>query len=148
VSLETLIKVGQAHDAVSDGHDDEQNSDDGEGSERLLDSLVILAPFRLVDAHQLEDEVGEGTMIEDNDGDHACLDFATRKPCGSNENTNRDGDRGDGESKLWVIGIGDDDDQLNDEPQEEEEIELEQGDVDLIPVSRLHRKMARAGYCT
>lgn len=131
MGLETLVKVGQADDAIGDGHNDKKNCDDGEGGERLLYGLVVGKPKGLVNSHQLEDEVCEGTMIQNNDSNHATLNLSAGEICGGDKNANSDRDCGDCKSELDVFSTGDDDEELNDETQEEEEIEFEEGNVNL-----------------
>ena len=71
-------------------------------------------------------------MVENDDDNHAGLDFTASKERRGNENNDRDRNSGDGESKLGVTSIRDNDDKLDNETEEEEEVELEKSDIDLV----------------
>lgn len=129
--FEAGAEVVHADDGVDDGHDDEQNGDDGEGGERLSNGEVRRSAAGLVDTEELEDEVGETAKVEDNNADHARLVLPLGEESSSNQNGNRDRNGGNRKSEFGIGLDSDDDDKLNDETQEEEEIELEQGNVNL-----------------
>jgi hypothetical protein len=132
VVLEAVAKVLQADDGVDNGEDDEKNGDDSKGSQRFLDGLVVFPVARLVDSDKLEDEVAETAKVEDDDGNHAGLVLPAGKECGAEEDDDGDGNGGNCQGKLGIVGRSDNDHKLDDEAEEEEEIELEKGDVNLV----------------
>lgn len=132
VRLQPLAKVHHADDGVGDRKQDQHDGDDGEGGERLAHREVELRVAGLVDAHQLEDEVGQRAEVAHHHEERAEGVLATDEEGGPDEDDNGDGDDGDGEAELEVLGlVVDHDQELHHEAEEEEEVELEQGDVDL-----------------
>ena len=69
--LEARAKVVHADEGVDDGQDDEEDGQDGKGGQRPADGVVVLAVARLVDAHQLEEEVGQAAKVQQDDEAHA-----------------------------------------------------------------------------
>lgn len=145
VVLQAAIEVAHANNAVDNGEDDEQNGDDGKGGERLSHGNVELAVSWLVDAHQLEDEVGETAEVEDEDNGHARLVLLLGEVGGCEQDTDGDGDRGNREGEFGVRGFGNNDDKLNDESEEEEKVEFEERNVNLLD-SRLAEGSVAGGW--
>lgn len=131
VVLEALAKVVHADEGVGDGQDDEQDRHDGKGRQRLADGLVVLHVAGLVDAHELEEEVGKPGKKEQNDEAHAKLVLALGEEGGKDEDADGNGDRRESEAELGVRLACDDDEELHREAEEEEEIKLEEGNVNL-----------------
>lgn len=134
--LQPLPKVRHADNRIRNRQQDQQDRDDGERRERLSDRPVERLGVGLVDADELEDEVGEGAEVADHDEEGAEGILAADEEGGGDEDDDGDGDDGDGEAELEVLGlVVDDDQELDHEAEEEEEVELEEGDVDLQCIS-------------
>jgi hypothetical protein len=67
VRLEALVEVVRAPDRVDDGGHQHGHGDDGEDGERAARRQVVLHPrcVGAVHAEEFEEEVGEGTEVED-----------------------------------------------------------------------------------
>ena len=135
VRLEPRAEVVHADEGVDDGQDDEHDGQDGKGRQRPPDGVVVLAVAGLVDAHQLEEEVGEAAKVGQDDEAHADLVLAAGEEGGAEEDSDGDGDGGDVEAQLDVVEAVDDDEELHGKAEEEEKVKLEQGDVDLSTLS-------------
>ena len=73
VWLEALVKVVRAQTGRDNGADEQQNGEDGKGSQRLASRLVVLLAGGVGDIHsnELEEEVAHGNEVDDDDADHA-----------------------------------------------------------------------------
>ena len=92
----------------------------------------------LIDADQLEEEVGQTTEVEQDDEADAETVLAPREEGGAQQDADGDGDRGDVQAQLEVFDAVDDDEELDGEAQEEKEVEFEEGDVDLAELISRH----------
>ena len=63
VWLEAFSKVDRAHDRIHDCHQNEYDSDDREGGQRLPGRKILGSVRRLIHAEELEDEVGQGDDV-------------------------------------------------------------------------------------
>lgn len=133
--LEVLLQAGSeiehADHRVDDGQDDEDDGQDGKRSQRLLHRLVEVLVRLVIDSRQLEDEVGESSEIQDDDGDHAPFPFLANEHCRRQQDGDGNGYRCRGQTKFGIRLASDDDEELNRESKEEEEIELQKCDVNL-----------------
>jgi hypothetical protein len=144
VVLQATVEVAHANDAIGNGEDEEENRDDGEGCESLSNGNVVLTVSGLINSNQLEDEICETAKVEDKDYSHAGFVLLLGKVGSCKQNANRDGNRGNRQSKLGVGSLGDNDDELNNESEEKEKIKLEQGNVDLRDDSLVSYLLASA----
>lgn len=124
VTLETASEVDHADDGIDNRENNEQDGNDGKSSQRLLHGFVVLSVVGLIDANELEDEVGEAAKVKNNDNDHPGLVLFASEESRSQKNENRDRDSGNGEGEFRIVRFSDNDDKLNDETQEEEKIKL------------------------
>lgn len=131
VGLEAGAKVVHADEGVDDGQDDEQDGQHREGRQGAAHGDVVVPEAGLVDADELEEEVGEAAKVEGDDGDHAGFDLTAGEEGGEQQDGDGDGDGGDGQAQLEVRLARHDDEELDREAEEEEEIELKESDVDL-----------------
>ncbi len=129
--LEPRAKVAHANEGVDDGQNDEQDGQDGKGRQRAPDGFVVLAVVGLVDAHQLEEEVGQAAKVQKDDEADANPVLAAREEGGAEEDGDGDRDGSNVEAQLEVFHAVDDNEELHGEAEEEEKVKLEQGDVDL-----------------
>lgn len=131
VALEASAEVVHADKGVGDGQDDEDDGEDSKGRQRSLNSLVLLPVARLVDAHELEEEVRQAAEVKDHDAAHADLVLATREECGKEQDRDRHGNRQSGQDSLGARRPAHNDEELNREAEEEEKVEFQQCDVNL-----------------
>ena len=130
--LEARIEIVHAYNCICNCKEDKEDRNHRKGRQRLSDGLVQRRRPGLVDAHEFEDEVGEGDEIAKNDEQHAVLVLLAREEGGRQKDDNRDGNDGNGEAKLEVFGlVVDHDEELDHEAEEEEEVELEESNVNL-----------------
>jgi hypothetical protein len=133
VGLEALVEVVCAHASNDDGEDKKQNSEYGKGSQGLACWHVIVLAVEVGNVHadELEQEVGHGDKVHDDDSNHAGDRFATDPPCGEEEQEEGDDQCDGGEGEFDRLGVADDDQELHCKCKEEEEVELEQSNVNL-----------------
>lgn len=138
--LQPLAKVESAYQRVEKRRDDEADGDNGKRGQGHLDGTVVKLPIIGEEPCQFEDEVDQCPEIEKHGRYHTQFLFIVRGIPSSEENGNRDGDRGDGETKFRIPLLRDDANELDQESNHEEEVELQQGDIDqVIDVALLHR---------
>lgn len=137
MSFKPVAEVIHTDEGVGDSQDDEDDSENGKRSKGATDGVVAPTVSRLVDADELEKEVGEAAKVEQDDEAHADAVFAAGKEGGAQQDHNGDGNGGDVQAEFDIVEAVDDDEELHGEPEEEEEIKLEKRDVDLsvCPVS-------------
>lgn len=138
MSLEPLTEVAHADERVDDGKDDQEDGQHSECGQRPAYSQVVLVMAGLIDADQLEEEVGQTTEVEQDDEADAETVLAPREEGGAQQDADGDGDRGDVQAQLEVFDAVDDDEELDGEAQEEKEVEFEEGDVDLAELISRH----------
>ena len=133
VRLQALVEVVSAHASNDDGDNEQQDGEDGEAGERLAGGHVVLEASRARDVHadELEQEVGQGDEVDDDDDNHADDGLTAHPPCGEEEQHKGDGEGGGSQCELNVARVFDDDQELDGKGQEEEKVELEQGNVNL-----------------
>jgi len=132
VVLKPVAKVGHADEGVDDGQDDEQDGDDGKGRQAPGHGGVREGVARLVDAHELEEEVREAAEVEQDDARRADVVLVPGEEGRGQEDDDGDGDGRDGQAELDVGDVPDDDEKLYRETEEEEEVKLQEGDVNLV----------------
>jgi hypothetical protein len=134
MGLEALVEVVCAHACNDDCEDEKKNGEDGESSQRLARRLVVVLSVDVGNVHadELEQEVGHGDEVDDDNGDHASHRLATDPPR-SEEKEEEGNDQGDGgEGKFNGLGVFDDHEKLHGKGEEEEKVELQEGNVNLI----------------
>jgi hypothetical protein len=133
VGLEALVEVVCAHACNDDGEDEQKNGEDGKGCQRFARRLVVVlsVEIRNVHANQLEQEVGHGDEVDDNNGNHAGDGFAADPPGGEEEEEEGDDQGNGGQGELDGLCVFDNNEELHGKGKEEEEIELEKGNVNL-----------------
>ena len=133
--LQPFTEIDRAGDRIGDGDDDQDDGDHSEGRQRLRRYHVLVPRPALVDADQLEEEIGESGEVEGDDGDHAGAVLPSSEEGREDEDENGNGNGGNGQAEFWVGGgVGvrfghrdaweNDDDELHGEAEEEEEIEF------------------------
>ena len=133
MGLEALVEVVGAYACRADGDEKEQDGQNGKRGQRLAGGFVVLLADAIGDVHadELEEEVGQGDKVDEDDDNHAGDGFAA-DPEGGREEKEKGDDEGDaGEGELESFGVVDDDEELNGEGEEEEEVEFEKGNVNL-----------------
>jgi hypothetical protein len=133
VRLQALVEVVCAHARHDNGEEQQQDRQNGEYRQRLARGLVLFlaARARNVHADELEEEVGEGDEVDEDDDNHAG-DRLAADPEGGGEEQEEGDDEGDGrQGELDRGGVLDDDEELDGEGEEEEKVKLEQGNVNL-----------------
>lgn len=130
VHFETVAVVVDAVKCVDDGANDQQDGQHGESRQTLSHRHILLS--MLVDAEELEDEIGETSKVEDNDAERAGLVFVSNAIRSCQKDDNRQGHGSDCGVVFGPAIAADDDNELYSEPQEEEEVKLEQGNIDLV----------------
>jgi hypothetical protein len=137
--FQALVEVCRTPCAVDDGHDQQQERDDGKSCQTFPRRLVVLHSFRVarvVHAYELEKEVSHGREVEDDRAAHSQGGLAPGEPCSRKQDGDGDGDSGNGESKFNVGGmLANHDDKLYCESEDEEKVELEEGNVNLFVIS-------------
>lgn len=136
VWLQALVEVVRADARNDDGHEKQDDGENGKCCQRLPGGLVIFLAIQIrnIHANELEEEVGERNEVDNDTAYHACNRFAA-DPEGSSEEQEEGDDQRKGSEDLFNHGcLLDDDKELDCESQEEEEVELEQGNVDLVDV--------------
>lgn len=131
VLAQPRAEVAHADEGIDDGQDDEDDGQHGKGRQRAAHGVVVLAVARLVDAHQLEEEVGQAAKVEQDDQHDAEPVLALREEGGAEQDGDGHGDGGDVQAELDAVDVRDDDDELDREAEEEEEVEFQQSDVNL-----------------
>lgn len=132
MGLEPLAEVVHADETVGDGQNNEDDGENGEGSQGTADGKVVLAVTWLIDTDKLEEEVGKAAKVEQNNEAGAEAVFALGEKGGTQQDSNGDWDGGNVQAELDILQAVNDDEELNGEAEEEEKIELEQGDVNLL----------------
>lgn len=136
VGLQALVEVVCADARNDDGHEKQDDGENGKRCQRLPGGLVVFLAIQIRDIHanELEEEVGECNEVDKDTAYHAYNRFAA-DPEGSSEEQEEGDDQSKGSENLLDRGcLLDDDQELDCESQEEEEVELEQGNVDLANV--------------
>ena len=102
--LQALVEVVGAQACCNNGDDEQEDCENGKGSQRLAGWLVVLLAVCIGDPHsdELEQEVAQGNEVDD-----------------------------DNEDQFNGLCVFDDDQKLDGEGQKEEEVKLEEGDVNL-----------------
>lgn len=131
VGLEPRTEVCHADEGIDDGQDNQQDSKHRKGRQALSHGRIDLGVAGLVDAHQLEEEVGQAAEVEQDGEGHADLVLVAREEGCREQDEDGYRDGGDGQRELGLGNGDDDDEELDREAQEEEKIELQQCDVDL-----------------
>ena len=137
IGFKPLIKVVQTHRTIrnrQDNQNDRQHREDRQGG---ASCVVLCAVTWLVDADELEEEVGQRGNVKADGGDHAGFDFFACPESGEGEDNDCDWNGGYGEIEFPVCDVCDDDEKLDGEAEEEVEIELEKCDINLRGVSKV-----------
>jgi len=137
VRLEALVEVVCADARNDNGHEEQDDGQNGKGGQRLAGWLVVLLAVQVCDVHadELEEEVGKRDEIDDDAAHHAGNRFAAHPKGSGKEQEKGDDEGGRSEDDLNRGSLFDDDEELDCEGEEEEEVELEQGNVNLAGVS-------------
>lgn len=111
VGLEALVEVVCAHARNDDGEDEKENGEYGEGGQRLACRLVVVLAVEIgnVHANELEQKVGHGDEVYDDNGNHAGNRFAADPPGGEEEEEKGNNQGDGGEGKFDRLGVLDDD---------------------------------------
>jgi len=133
VGLESLVEVVRADACDNNGKNEQKNGEHSKGGQRLARRLVVLLAVQVGNVHadELEQEVGHGNEVDDNNGNHAGNRLATDPPGGEEEEEKGD-DQGDGgQSELDRLCVLDDDEKLYCKRKEKEEVKLQERNVNL-----------------
>lgn len=95
-------KVVHADECVGDGQNDEDDGENRERRERPRRSLVLLLVAGLVNANQLEEEIRQGSEVENDDRAHANLVFATDEEGSEEQDRNCDRNSHERQAELGV----------------------------------------------
>lgn len=146
--LQALVEVVCADARNDDGHEKQDDGENGKRCQRLPGGLVVFLAIQIrnIHANELEEEVGERNEVDKDTAYHAYNGFAA-DPEGSSEEQEEGDDQGKGSEDLLDRGcLLDDDKKLDCESQEEEEVELEQGNVNLANVRAGNAQMSGLLY--
>lgn len=140
MGLQSLVEVVCADARNDNGHEKQDNRQNGKRGQRLAGGLVVFlsVQVRNVHADELEQEIGERDEVDNDATDHACNGLATDPESRREEQEERDDECGGGENFFHRGCLLNHDQELDCERKEEEEVELEQGNVNLARVSRNH----------
>ena len=131
--LQALVEVVGAQACCNNGDDEQEDCENGKGSQRLAGWLVVLLAVCIGDPHsdELEQEVAQGDEVDDDNADHTSNGLAADPPRGKEQKKESDNEGGSGEDQFNGLCVFDDDQKLDGEGQKEEEVKLEEGDVNL-----------------
>jgi hypothetical protein len=132
--FEALVEVVCAHARDNDGHDEKENGEHGESGQRLARRLVVNLAVEIGNVHadELEQKVGHGDEVDDDNGNHTSHRLATDPP-GGEEEEEKGNDQGDGgKSKFDCLCVFDHNEKLHSKCEKEEEVEFQKGNVNLI----------------
>jgi hypothetical protein len=145
VRLQALVEVVSADARNNDGHQQQDDSEDGEGSQRLPGRLVVFLSRAVCNVHadELEEEVRQRNEVDNDTGDHAGNRLAADPESSREEQEECYDQSGGGEDNFDCGGLLDDDEELNGEGKEEEEVEFEKRDIDLEVLASIFRIVKR-----
>lgn len=75
IRLKPPVKIMQTHRTIRNRQDNQNDRQDRENRQRRASCIVLCAVTWLVDADELEEEVGERGDVEADGGNHAGFDF-------------------------------------------------------------------------
>ena len=133
MGLESLVEVVRAYACDHDGKNEQENGEHSKGGQRLARRLVVFLAIQVGNVHadELEQEVGHGNEVDDDNSNHAGNRLAADPPGGEEEEEKGD-DQGDGgQSELDCLCVLDDDEKLDCKRKEKEEVKLEERNVNL-----------------
>lgn len=85
----------------------------------------------LINAYELEDEIGRTSKVQKNNKNHSEMVLPTRPEACHDKNHNRHRDGGNCEIEFDLKRLSDDNKELHGKAQEEKEVEFEEGNIDL-----------------
>lgn len=89
----------------------------------------------LVNADQLEGEIGQTAEIDDDDGYHTQFGLSASEEGSQQQEGNCDRNGRDGQSELNLVLVIGEHQELDGESEEKKEIKFQQSDVNLVTIS-------------